>query len=290
MIVDIHTHFMDLGKHCDPKVASDIARCKMEPWQWEFSAEDHDQGTAAADIAVVFGIKAVRTGWDVPNEFVAAHVRRSPERLIFFASIDPGQPGYMDELEHCHQDLDCRGVKLGPIYQGVHPLDKRYYDIYCYCERQGLPVITHMATTFSSGVPLEYARPLHMDQVASDFPKLRIVLAHMGHPWEPETIAVIRKQPNVYADVSALYYRPWQFYSSMRLLVEYAAQDKVLFGSDFPATTTADSINGLRNVNAVLGQSGLPQIPSAVIEDILFRDSLELLGVPKPVARQEAVR
>ena len=194
----------------------------------------------------------------------------------------------MEELERCHQDLHCQGVKLGPIYQGIHPLDTRYYEIYRYCQQHGLPIMTHMATTFSSGVPLEYARPALMDQVACDFPDLVIVLAHLGHPWEAETIAAIRKQPNLYADISALYYRPWQFYNSMRLLTEYRAEKKVLFGSDFPATTTANSISGLRNVNAVLAQSGLPPVPESVIDTILYQNALAILGLRLPSSKGAA--
>jgi predicted TIM-barrel fold metal-dependent hydrolase len=144
----------------------------------------------------------------------------------------------------------------------------------------------HMATTFSSGVPLEYARPALVDQVAVEYPELRIVLAHLGHPWEAEAIAAVRKQPHLFADVSALYYRPWQFYNAMRLVAEYGAGGKLLFGSDFPATTTAESMAGLRNVNAVLGQSGLPRIPEELIEGIIHRDALALLGIPDP--RKEA--
>jgi len=139
-----------------------------------------------------------------------------------------------------------------------------------------------MATTFSSGVPLDYARPVHMDQVACEYPELKIVLAHMGHPWEGETIAAIRKQPHLYADVSALYYRPWQFYNAMRLAAEYGAEAKLLFGSDFPATTSEGSIRGIQSVNAVLGPSGLPPVPSAMLDEIIHRDSLSLLGLPTP--------
>jgi predicted TIM-barrel fold metal-dependent hydrolase len=213
---------------------------------------------------------------------VAEHVRRAAQRLVFFASVDPNREGYLDELQRCHAEAGCRGVKLGPIYQGLHPLDRRYYDVYRYCQQHGLPVMIHMATTFSSGVPLDYARPAHMDRVAVEFPELKIVLAHLGHPWEGEAIAAIRKQPNLFADVSALYYRPWQFYNAMRLLVEYGAEGKVLFGSDFPATTTGDSIDGLRDVNAVVAGSGLPTIPEEVIEGIIHRDALGLLGIDDP--------
>jgi len=218
----------------------------------------------------------------VPNDAVWEHVRRAPDRLVFFACPDPGRPGFQEELERCHRELGCRGVKLGPIYDGVHPLDPRYRQVYAYCQRHALPIVIHMATTFSSGVPLEFSRPALMDQVAVEFPELRIVLAHLGHPWEAEAIAAIRKQPHLYADISALYYRPWQFYHAMRLAVEYHAEAKLLFGSDYPATTTDDSLAGLRNVNAVLGQSGLPEIPEEVIEGIIHRESLALLGVADP--------
>ena len=125
----------------------------------------------------------------------------------------------------------------------------------------------------------------YCDAVAVDFPDLCMVLAHLGHPWEGETIAVIRRHANVYADISALYYRPWQFYNSMRLLVEYKAQHKVLFGSDFPFTTTGDSLKNVRALNAVTGASGLPEIPAAVIEEIIHRDALSLLNLPDPLKK-----
>jgi len=254
----------------------------VDPASWGDVSARHLETTQAADVAIVFGIQAAATGWHVPNDCVADHVRLAAERLVFFASVDPGQPGFAEELERCHQDLRCQGVKLAPVYQGVHPLDPRYRHIYAYCQRHGLPILTHMATTFSSGTPLEYARPVHMDQVAIDFPDLKLVLAHLGHPWEGEAIAVLRRNANVFADLSALYYRPWQFYNSMRLLVEYRADHKLLFGSDFPFTTTSDSLQGVRNSNAILATSGLPTLPGDVLEGIIQRDALTLLGLKHP--------
>jgi predicted TIM-barrel fold metal-dependent hydrolase len=168
------------------------------------------------------------------------------------------------------------------VYQGVHPLDPRYYEIFGYCQKYGLPVLTHMATTFSSGTPLEYARPVHMDQVALDFPDLRIVLAHLGHPWEGETLAVIRRNANLYADISALYYRPWQFYNSMRLAEEYRVTGKILFGSDFPFTTTQGSLDGVRDLNGILAGSGLPRVSAELIEQLIQADALGALGLDDP--------
>ncbi|WP_316814345.1 amidohydrolase family protein [Pedobacter heparinus] len=282
MIVDIHTHVFRPESDFGPKLQADLLRCGVEPAIWGDVAERHLETTQAADVAIVFGLQASATDWNIPNEYVAAHVGRAADRLLFFASIDPVKPGYMEELEKCHQQLGAVGVKMAPLYQNVHPADPRCYEIYRYCVKHGLPILFHAGTSFVSGTPLDYSRPVHFDAVAVDFPDLRMILAHLGHPWEGETIAVIRRHANVYCDVSALYYRPWQFYNAMRLVVEYKAEKKVLFGSDFPFTTTAGSIAGLRDLNHIIGNSGLPIVPAEVIEGIIYRDTLTLLGLPDP--------
>lgn len=281
MIVDVHTHVFDPDLHFGSRLKSDLARCGVNPEAWGDVPARHLEVTRHADFAIVFGIQGAATGWNVPNDYVFDHVSRAPERLIFFASIDPGSSNFQSELERCHQDLKCKGVKIAPVYQGVHPLDRRYYEIFAYCQRHHLPVLTHMATTFSSGTPLEYARPIHMDHVAIDFPDLKMILAHLGHPWEGETLAVIRRNPNVFADVSALYYRPWQFYNSMRLAVEYRVTSKILFGSDYPFTTTADSLEAVRTMNKVVNESGLPRIPDEALEEVIHADAFRALGLPR---------
>jgi len=283
MITDMHTHLLNFDDFGE-QLREDLKRSGISHSTWTYAEEDYLKATSAADKVIVFGLKAARTGWNVKNETVADFVSRQKgtggsfiDKYIYFASIDPYQDGFMQDLKYNHMNLNCKGVKIGPIYQGVHPCDEKYYEIYDYCEKNSLPIITHMATTFSSGVPLDYARPYHMDKAACDFPKLKLVLAHLGHPWEAETIAVIRRNENVYADISALYYRPWQFYNSMRLAVEYNCCHKLLFGSDFPATTTENSINGVRNINHIIKNSGLPVIPEDVIEGIIYRNSVEIL-------------
>ncbi len=282
MIVDVHTHFFRPELDFGPALLADMARCGVNPAAWGDVGERHLKTTREADVAVVFGLQASATGWNIPNDAVAAHVLRAPERLLFFAAVDPAQSDCMEELERCHRDLGAVGVKLAPLYQGVHPRDPRCCGIYRYCEQHRLPVLFHAGTSFVGGTLLDYSRPAHFDAVAVDFPELRMVLAHLGHPWEGETIAVVRRHPHVFADLSALYYRPWQFYNSMRLLVEYHAEAKVLFGSDFPFTTTGSSLAGVRGVNAVLAQSGLPPVPAEAIESIIHRDTLGLLGLKPP--------
>ncbi|WP_432710537.1 amidohydrolase family protein [Pedobacter sp.] len=282
MIVDIHTHVFRSDLHFGLSLQDDLKRCGVDPSTWGDVEENHLRDTQAADVAIVFGLQANASGWEIPNEFVAAHVAKAADRLLFFAAIDPAQTNAMEELQRCHQQYGACGVKMAPLYQNVHPCDPRCYEIYRYCMQHGLPILFHAGTSFVSGTLLEYSRPIHFDTVANDFRDLKIVLAHLGHPWEGETIAVIRRNANVYADLSALYYRPWQFYNSMRLLEEYRAHEKVLFGSDFPFTTTAGSINGVRQINDVIAQSGLPIVSPEIIDRIINRDTLNLLELTHP--------
>lgn len=278
MLIDMHTHLIDYDTELSDKIKKDIRRCVNEK-AWQYSTRDYERDTAAADKVFVFGIRAKATGFLSDNERVAAFARQKPDRYIFVTSIDPLDADYMDQLEYTHKNLGAKMLKLGPIYQGIHPHDSRYRPIYTYCQKNGLPIITHMATTFASGVPMEYARPALMEQIACEYPDLKIILAHLGHPWEGEAITAIRKQPNLYADISALYYRPFQFYQSMRLLEEYGAQEKVFFGSDYPAASTSDTLCGLRNVNALLAGTALPPVSTEVIEGIIYRNPIKILGI-----------
>jgi predicted TIM-barrel fold metal-dependent hydrolase len=104
-------------------------------------------------------------------------------------------------------------------------------------------------------------------------------MAHMGHPWQADTIAVIRKHPHVYTDVSALFYRPWSLYSCLRLATEWNVLDKLLLGSDYPVATPRETIDGTLAVNAILEGTTLPRVPEDRLGKIVERDTLALLGL-----------
>jgi predicted TIM-barrel fold metal-dependent hydrolase len=127
--------------------------------------------------------------------------------------------------------------------------------------------------------PLECTLPRHLDVVASRFPEVRIIMAHLGHPYEGEAIVTARKHPHVFCDISALHYRPFQFYHSLMLVQEYGIWDKVLFGTDYPFTTVNATLNGLRTLNDMLAGTALPRLSSEAIERLIARDSLPLLGL-----------
>ena len=118
-------------------------------------------------------------------------------------------------------------------------------------------------------------RAIHVEPVALRYPDLKMILAHMGHPWFEDCIAVIRKQPNVYAEVSAIFYRPWQFYNIMMSAEEYLVTDKIFFGTDYPFSSVEESLKGIRAVNDVVAGTNMPRVSNEVIEGIIHANPFE---------------
>ena len=213
------------------------------------------------------------------NDVAAELHRAAPDKVIPFMSLHPMDPNMNDEYDRAVGDLGCKGIKLGPNYQDFDPVGEDAFKLYARLEADRLPIVFHQGTSPMSDAPLRYAHPLAMDEVAIAFPELRIVMAHLGHPWHSDTLAVVRKHPNVWADVSAQFYRPWSFWNGMRLFHEWGAMQKILFASDWPVTVPQDNIDGLRNLNKFARDHHLPGIPEDEIEGIINRDTLEILGV-----------
>lgn len=289
MIVDVHTHVGEYPEHIGEAFAEQARAAWPEVTLGGTLEDHHERALADVDRAVVLAFDAPAAGFVVPNDYVAAYVARDPARLIGFGSVDPSSPGALDELERMSADLGLVGCKLGPIYQGVDPLGPEFLGVCAALERLGLPMLIHQGTTFARAGSLLQARPILLDAIALRFPELRIVIAHMGHPWFGECIAVVRRHPHVYADVSALVGRRWLLYQALLEAAEYRVAHKLLFGTDFPFFTARQTIDGLRSLAGHPFGPDLPGIDPDLIEGIIERPSLELLGI-EGAAREERGR
>jgi predicted TIM-barrel fold metal-dependent hydrolase len=276
---NIHTHAWDAAQHFQPDTIREADLSRGYPLDLTVRLEAFLEDMALFEKVVVFGLKARLTGYWVPDEYIANFTAQAAHKLIGFAACDPTQPGYFADLRYAVESLGLKGVKLGPMYAGFDPRNPICDPVYSYCQENGLPVVFHTGTTYNRAAALEYSRPWLFDEIAIRYPGLHMLLAHVAHPFSEECLVVIRKHPHVYADISALYYRPWQFYNTLVAAQEYRVTHKLLFGSDYPFTAAQDSIQGLKNVNAITGNSGLPRISDEVIQGILERDALMLLGV-----------
>ncbi len=195
--------------------------------------------------AVIFAVDAefVTGRAPVPNEEVAEVAAANPDVLIPFASIDPhrGARG-VEEARRLIRDHGVRGFKFHPNLQAFFPNDRLAYPLYEAIEEAGLPALFHSGHSgIGSGLPggggirLKYSNPMCVDDVAADFPELKIVLAHPSFPWQDEALSVALHKQQVYIDLSG-----WSPKYFPPQLVQYAntlLRDRVLFGSDYPLIT-----------------------------------------------------
>ena len=279
MIVDVHSHYFRYPEHFTEEFKRESLRSRGVEIDLTVRWEEYRVTARECDKTIVFGAKARRSGQWVDDKEVAAYVAQHPERLIGFMCLDPTQVGWRDEMEEGHIDLKLKGIKLLPMYAGFSPNDRALDDLWIYASRHGLPVLLHTGTTFVSNAPLACTLPRLIDEVAIRFPEVKIVMAHLGHPWEGECIATIRKHDNVFADCSALHYRPFQLYHSLMLVQEYGVWHKLLFGSDYPFTTVDASLAGMRKLNDMLLGTALPTLNMEQMEMMFHRDTLSLLGI-----------
>nr|WP_243847111.1 amidohydrolase family protein [Thalassobacillus devorans] len=240
---------------------------------------DHQQNIQGFSGSIVLAFDAPATGIVVPNKYVADYCKQDPSKLFGFASIDPNKENAALLLEKAIQELGLKGLKLGPIYQNFYPEEKKHYTLYEKAAELNIPILWHQGTSFVPEGYLDASRPAMLDPIARTFPNLKMVIAHMGHPWVDECISVVRKNPNVYMDLSALFPRPWQFYNALVSAMEYGVTHKILFGSDYPFFTTDHTIQGLRDVNRLVEGTHMPKVTEDIIESILHRNTPELLGL-----------
>jgi predicted TIM-barrel fold metal-dependent hydrolase len=279
MLVDCHSHVWAYPGHLSDEFVNEAnAKSRGHELDLDIPPEKHLRAMAGVDKVIVFGLRAHHSGLRVPNEYIAAYAASHPQKVIGFGAIDPAVDPIDETLDEIVR-LKLRGVKLGPIYQNIHPADPRMMKVYQFCQAHQLPIMIHQGTTFVRTGPLKYALPILLDDVAVEFPELRMIIAHLGHPWIADTLVLIRKHPHLYSDISALHYRPWQFYNALIMAKEYGVLDKLLFGSDYPFTTPEAQIHGLRNINHFAEGTNLPRLSGEEIERLIYSPTLTCLGL-----------
>lgn len=192
--------------------------------------------------------KLVLFAWDaettshmprVTNEFVAKVADQYPERIIGFASVDPHKKSAVKDFEYAIRELSLVGLKLHPQVQAFEPNDPAYYPLYSKCVELGVPVTFHTGSTYwgaglegGGGIKLRFSDPMLLDDVAADFPDMKLIMAHPGWPWQDEQLAIATHKNNVYIDLSG-----WSPKYFQPLLITYMTKmipQKFLFGTDYP--------------------------------------------------------
>ena len=187
------------------------------------------------------------------NQFVGDYVKHDPKRLISCGGLHPRHStNIMADVEHILR-LGIRMIKIHPPHQLLFPNDylngvKELEIIYRAAEANGIPVMFHTGTSIFPGARNRYGDPIYVDDVAVDFPKLKIILAHGGRPlWMDTAFFLLRRHANVYLELSGI--------PPKRLLTYFPRLDeiahKTMFGTDWPSPGVTDVKQNLEDFKAL---------------------------------------
>jgi predicted TIM-barrel fold metal-dependent hydrolase len=271
MIIDFHIH-IGLREHWHPWVNEHFK--KINPQLYEnFDDIMTPDGLEAflrsqgVDYAVILAENSPITTGVVANEFVREFCQ-GKDMFFPFASIDPKtEDEPEDKFKKLVEDGGFKGLKLYPSYQQYYPNEEIVYLLYEEAQNLDVPVLVHTGSSIFKGSRLKFSNPLLLDDVAVDFPDLKIIMAHSGRGlWYKEAFFLSRLHNNVFMEVSGL--PPKKLLVYFPNLEENA--DKIIFGSDWPGVTSIKD-----NIEAV---NALP-LQSITKEKILGKNAKMILGI-----------
>lgn len=198
-----------------------------------------------------------------------------------FAVVEPGTDKIStNHLKSIPEKMGLKGTVLYCSACGFHPTHSRAMRFYESAQELGLPVFFHNSgNPVGENAVLEYAQPFLLDEVAREFANLKIIIGSMGVPFVEQTLAMVGRHKNVYADLTIHPNRIWQTYNIVVAAYEQGVMDKLLFGSGFPSASAGECIETLLGFNMLLADKNLPTVPRGSIRNIIERDTLELLGL-----------
>jgi predicted TIM-barrel fold metal-dependent hydrolase len=242
--IDVHTHAWKSALRVDDKLTESqeaMGRYFRYQPQHQTVPEMADMYRRLKMAFVVFtvdGEKGASRG--ITNEEIAELAHQNSDVAIPFASINPhrGKEG-VEQARRLIKDFRVKGFKFHPSVQDFFPNDRLAFPLYEVIAEAKLPALFHTGQTGvgagtrgGGAIRLKYSNPLHLDDVAADFPDMPIVLAHPSFPWQEEALSVATHKPQVYIDLSG-----WSPKYFPPILIQYAntlLKDKILFGSDYP--------------------------------------------------------
>ena len=246
--IDVHTHAeLPRDREPDPRTL-DRLDAAAKHFRTDFprpTADDvagyyRERGMAAVVFSVDFELNTGEV--TVSNDEVLEVAAANDDVLIPFVSVDPHRGAQAVSEARRLIEKGARGFKFHPNLQAFFPNDRMAYDLYSVIEEAGLPALFHTGHSgMGSGLPggggfrLKYSNPMHVDDVAVDFPAMPIVLAHPSFPWQEEAISVALHKAQVHIDLSG--WTPKLFPPVLIHHINRGLRHKVLFGSDYPVLT-----------------------------------------------------
>ena len=192
------------------------------------------------------------TDWSYDTEEILEIISEE-DKLIPLGSVSMSKFSKKDlrKLNSLLKKGAIRGIKLYPGYEYVYPNDKKLDPVFRLCEKSGFPLMIHSGDTasFSKDARVKFSHPLAIDDIAVKFPKLKIIIAHLGNPWTDDCAELLQKNDNVYADISGFFYDlKYARYNKLAArkindVTAFAGGSKLLFGTDWPLVGMKEYLN-----------------------------------------------
>lgn len=240
--------------HCYPNTQPWIdcqgpyVKALADYWNREWKAKEEqdvvDEFTQAGVEAVLVALDLETTIHTPPcsNEYVTGMWKRHPDRIIqAWGAVDPFKGDVaITEAKQAINEFGMLGFHFHPIMGHFAVNDRQFYPLWETISDLGAPIMVDVGTTgMGAGLPggmgakIRHAHPLAVDDLAADFPDLKIIAAHPGWPWGDEMTAVALHKGNVYWELSG--WAPKYFPELLKKDIRGRLQDKIMFGSDYPS-------------------------------------------------------
>jgi predicted TIM-barrel fold metal-dependent hydrolase len=259
-MIDFHTHPVQIADlyQTDPNLqhaVRDVFGLFVKPQPMATYLGQLDE--AGIDRSVVLPIDCTTAhGVTVVSNAQIAQLMERSDRLIGFASVDPGLPDAAATLERDVREYGLRGLKLDPALQQFAIADEeRAFPVYAAAEQLRIPVLMHCGLSWAQVGRSSLAHPLELEPVIHAFPAMRIVIAHLGWPWVLEAVMLAIKHRNVYLDTSVLFSgTPSESLRHVvdnvigRELFDRSMPEQVVFGSNYPRVDPKRAVSAVREL------------------------------------------
>ena len=193
----------------------------------------------------MFSYKEKTMVWDITEEEVLETVRQANGRVVGLAGFNPFKGMHsVRQVEKAVREYGFKGCYVHPYGWGLPLNDRKFYPLYAKCTELGVPVSMQVGHS-AEHMPNEFGRPIHLDDIALDFPELKVIGAHTGWPWTEEMISLAWKHENVYLGIDA--HHPKYLEPTLLHFMKTRGQNKVLWGTNYPAVMHEEAIRVIRS-------------------------------------------
>ncbi len=221
-------------------------------------------------------------GCETPLEFIAGILQKYPDRFVGFHVADPvGGLKAVKEFERAVSEYGFKGLKLFPAYNHAALDDKRIYPLWEKAQELGLPVIVHTGWTQVKGTKIAWQNPVLLDDIAEEFPDLKIVMGHTGFHRADEALMLMWKHINIYGDIGC--WHDWPLYRIADVLVlakGLGLLNRLLWGSDSPFGPPFYCLERYRQLPELTRKLGMePYLTDEDVNLFLGENARKLVGI-----------